>query len=149
MNAGKRVFVDTNVLLYLVDRKDRERQARSAQWLDLLWQKGNGALSWQVLHEFYTNAVGKMKTDHEEARFLAGAFLDWRPVDSSPDLIQRAWRWMDTAGVSYWDALIVAAAEVSGSEILLSEDFQTGRRFGRIRVVNPFVTPPESLDLRG
>ncbi len=45
---------------------------------------------------------------------------------------------MDEAGIAYWDALIVAAAERGGCRLLLSEDFQQGRRFGEITVVSPF-----------
>jgi predicted nucleic acid-binding protein len=63
-------------------------------------------------------------------------------VDSSPDLLQRAWHSTDNTHLSYWDALILAAAEVAVCEYLLSEDFQSGRRFGAIQVVNPFLTTP-------
>ena len=118
------------------------RQSRAAEWLNLLWKNGNGSLSWQVLHEFYVNAVRKLGVAREEARFLVGTFLEWHPVDSSPDLLQRAWHWTDTAQLAYWDALILASAEIAGCEFLLSEDFQAGRRFGTIQVINPFQTPP-------
>ena len=50
----------------------------------------------------------------------------------------------DRAGVSYWDALILASAEGQGCHGLLSEDFQPGREYGPVRVVNPFVTDPQS-----
>lgn len=142
MSGGKRYFVDTNVLLYLTDRADAARQSCAAAWLGHLWESGCGSLSWQVLHEFYANAVRKLGVAPEEARFLVGTFLEWHPVDSSPDLLQRAWHWADSAQLSYWDALILAAAEIAGCDSLLSEDFQTGRRFGDIKVVNPFTTPP-------
>jgi predicted nucleic acid-binding protein len=105
MSAAKRCFVDTNVLLYMTDRTDPARQSRAAQWLEFLWENGNGSLSWQVLHEFYVNAVRKLGVAREEARFLVGAFLEWGPIDSSPDLLQRAWHWTGAARLSYWDDL--------------------------------------------
>ena len=40
--------------------------------------------------------------------------------------------------LSFWDALVVRAAEQAGCEILYSEDLQDGRRFGKLQVVNPF-----------
>ncbi len=46
---------------------------------------------------------------------------------------------------SWWDALIVAAAQRVGCRTLLSEDFQAGQKFGDLTVVNPFATaPPEA-----
>ena len=142
MHGAKRIFVDTNVLLYFVDPSDPIRQARASEWLQHLWASGTGSISWQVLHEFYVNAVRKLNVPPPEARFLVDTFLVWRPVDSSPTLIHRAWHWVDSAQVSYWDALILAAAELAGCAVLLSEDFQTGRQFDEIQVIDPFTTAP-------
>ena len=109
-----------------------------------LWSTGSGALSWQVLHEFYQNATRKMSLPPEAARFLVDTLIEWRPVDSSAALVHRAWHWVDTAQVPYWDSLILAAAELAGASVLLSEDFQEGRRFGELVVVNPFTSAPGS-----
>jgi predicted nucleic acid-binding protein len=49
---------------------------------------------------------------------------------------------MDAAQLSYWDALILAAAQRSGARYLLSEDFQSGRRCGDVQVLNPFDHSP-------
>jgi len=51
------VFVDTNVLLYTLDMTDRSRAAAASRWMDILWSSGRGCLSWQVLNEFYDNAL--------------------------------------------------------------------------------------------
>lgn len=144
MPDARRVFVDTNVLLYFVERNDTFRQARASEWLDYLWASGAGVLSWQVLHEFYVNAVRKLGVPAEEARFLVDSLVTWRPIDTSPALLHRAWHWADAAQVHYWDSLIVAAAELGDCSILLSEDFQSDRRFGDIQVINPFTTGPIS-----
>ena len=143
MPAAKRIFVDTNVLLYFLDPSDPIRQTRAAEWLHHLWATGNGALSWQVLHEFYANAVRKLAVPPAEARFLVDSFLTWAPSDTTPALIHRAWHWIDIAQLPYWDALILAAAELTGATILLTEDFQADRRFDEIQVINPFTTAPE------
>ena len=57
-------------------------------------------------------------------------------------MFQRAWYWSDQAQVTFWDAMIVSAAERMRCRFLLSEDFQTGREFGSITIVNPFATYP-------
>jgi predicted nucleic acid-binding protein len=147
MSAGDLFFVDTNLLLYYVDPVDREKQARAAEWLNCLWSEGVGRLSWQVLHEFYWNAVRKMRLDTGKAREIVQDLAHWKPVDTSLGLVQQAWRWTDVAELSYWDALILAAAERTGARYLLSEDFQPDRCFNHIRVVNPFKTSPSVFDI--
>lgn len=142
MSGGEVFFVDSNVLLYSVDPVESAKRERALEWLTHLWSKGAGRLSWQVLHEFYWNAVRKMALEPVRAREIVEDLSTWRPVDSSLGLVQRAWYWMDSAQLAYWDALIVAAAERTGARILLSEDLQAGRRFGDILVLNPFRIAP-------
>jgi predicted nucleic acid-binding protein len=133
------------VLLYSVDPADPSKQERAWQWLTLLWQQRIGRLSWQVLHEFYVNAVRKLLVKRTAARTVARGYAQWRPVETNLGLLERAWYWTDTAELAYWDGLIVAAAEQAGCGWLLSEDFQDGRRFGIVTVVNPFTHIPEEL----
>ena len=145
MGAGDGFFVDSNLLLYYVDPAAMEKRQRAGEWLEALWTAGTGRLSWQVLHEFYWNAVKKMHLEPTQARGIVEDLSHWRPVDASLGLVQQAWQWMDTAQVSYWDALILAAAERCGARYLLSEDFQGGRVYGEMRVVNPFHQSPHDL----
>ena len=56
-------------------------------------------------------------------------------------LIERAWRLQERYALSWWDALIVAAAQSSECAVLLTEDLQHGQRLGRSRVINPFRSP--------
>ena len=137
-----RFFVDTNVLIYIFDKHNAKKRSRANEWLDFLWQSGAGRLSWQVLHEFYVNAVRKAGVETKRARDVIELLICWQPVDTSAMLIHRAWFWMDQAGISYWDGLIVGAAEQLGCRWLLSEDFQTGRTYGATTIVNPFATSP-------
>ena len=60
MNADRLSFVDSNVLLYRYDKVDAGKQRSARLWLDMLWESGDGRLSWQVLNEFYANATGKL-----------------------------------------------------------------------------------------
>ena len=146
MNAGDGFFVDSNVLLYTVDPADSVRRIRSAEWIEALWKAGTGRLSWQVLHEFYWNAVKKMRMEPANARAIVEDISKWRPVDTSLGLVQRAWYWVDEAQLSYWDALILSAAQRSGARYLLSEDFESGRRYEDIEVLNPFERSPTEFE---
>ena len=147
-DAAESVFVDTNVLIYSVDTAT-EKYSTAREWMTVLWSSGRGRLSWQVLNEFYYNAVRKVQMPSEEARQVVLALAFWRPVDMSTSLLERAWHWADQANLSHWDALIVAAAEVSGCRWLLTEDLQDGRIFGSIQVVDPFRIAPEELGFAG
>jgi predicted nucleic acid-binding protein len=149
MPAGDRFFVDTNVLLYEIDASEPKKQRQAHSWINMLWEESAGALSWQVLHEFYVNATKKLGSSASHARSVVELFTQWQPVDTTYALIQRGWYWTDTAQISYWDALILAAAERRGCQWLLSEDFQAGQKLGSITVVNPFGKLPEEFGLKG
>jgi predicted nucleic acid-binding protein len=148
MTAGNAFFVDTNVLLFEHDQRNPAKRRAAHDWLGLLWEREAGRLSWQVLNEFYANAIGKIGAPAPVARRAVEAYSLWNPASFSLGMLHRAWHWMDKAGVPYWDSLIVAAAETTNCAYLLSEDFQEGREFGGITVVNPFESMPEAFGLR-
>lgn len=141
------VFVDTNVLLYRHDVERPEKQKAAESWLLHLWRNRTGRLSVQVLQEFYVNATQKLDPglDREAARAEIRDLLSWRPVFMEPDLVGRAWKVQDRFELSFWDSLIVAAAQVTRCRYLLTEDLQHGQDLDGIRVVNPFTTEPNAL----
>ena len=145
MNDGASSFVDTNVLLYSLDvRSDKKRQ-HAREWKSLLWGCGRGRLTWQVIHEFFSNSTRKLTP--VEARQAVAEFVLWGPAEIGFRVIERAWYWMDAAQISYWDALILASAEQAGCKYLLSEDFQDGRTYEEVTVVNPFQQSPAESGL--
>ena len=99
-----------------------------------------------TLNEFYSNATRKLGFTGPGVRVLVEGYSRWSPVTFELPLLRRAWYWTDHASVAYWDALIVAAAETAACKYLLSEDFQAGRKFGDLTVVNPFLASPEDFD---
>ena len=143
--GGDPWFVDTNVLLYTLDKTDPSKHAIALRWRDALWEKRAGRLSWQVLNEFYANATRRLRAPAAIARAVVEAYAQWPVSEFSLPSLQRAWHWMETAGISYWDALILAAAERAGCRSLLSEDFQHGRKYGSVQVIDPFRTEPDGL----
>ncbi len=140
-----RVFVDTNVLLYRFSEATPEKRRAAELWFDALWEGDAGALSWQVIFEFYAHATRKAAAGTQLAREAVNELTQWNPVVPNSSLVQRAWHWCDAAQINFWDALIVAAAEQSGCRYLLSEDFQAGQRFGAVTIVNPFEHPPSAF----
>jgi predicted nucleic acid-binding protein len=147
MSGTDNFFADSNLLLYAVDPVEAGKRVRAMEWLDGMWMAGVGRLSWQVLHEFYWNAVRKLGLEPVKAREMVKDLSHWKPVDTSLGLIQQAWYWMDEAQLPYWDALILAAAQRSGARYLLSEDFQVDRIYHDIQVLNPFDHAPAEFAL--
>jgi predicted nucleic acid-binding protein len=111
MSGSAEFFVDTNLLLYAVNSSEPRKCLAAGNWVDALWSTNSAALSWQVIHEFYANASRKLRMPESQARRLAVNYLQWNPLDMNRDLIERAWYWQDQSQISYWDGLIVAAAE--------------------------------------
>lgn len=151
MSGGvRRVFVDTNVLIYAVDPLDQEKHGRAAQWMSALWNP-------TLWNPTLGGSVGKSSTSsispqfesrampHANARSVIESLAVWNPIGIGFGIVHRAWHWMDHANLSYWDALILASAETTGSDFLLTEDFQTGRKFGRVMVISPFDKAPSEL----
>lgn len=147
MRAGDSFFLDTNVALYSFATAEPIKQPMARRWIDAVWASGTGHISWQVVFEFYVNAVRKYGAGVAAARRATEEFLLWNPEPPGHPMILRAWHWCDSAGINFWDALIVAAAEQSGCRWLLSEDFQSGRRYGAVTVVNPFTHSPAEFGL--
>ena len=142
------VFVDTNVLLYSEDGAHRAKQARAVEWLHALWSRRLGRLSTQVLNEFYANATHKIKPPmpQGDARAEVRRYQRWQPWLLDHASVETAWSVQSRFGLSYWDALIVAAALAQSCRYLLSEDLQHLQVMDQMQVVNPFLVGPELLD---
>jgi predicted nucleic acid-binding protein len=143
-----KVFVDTNVLVYNRDASEPSKQAQAMDWLRHLWNTRTGRLSYQVLQEFYITVTEKLEPglDRESARRDIRSLLPWRPIAVDNRVFDGAWHIQDRFGLSWWDALIVAAAQVSACRYLLTEDLQAGQVFGDLQIINPFQTTPEILE---
>ena len=134
------IFVDTNVLVYARDSSEPEKQPLAAEWLAHLWRSQTGRLSIQILNEYYVTVTQKLGPgmSKEEAREDVRNLMLWRPVPLSTTVVERAWRIQYQHGTSFWEALIVAAAQVARCSCLLSEDLQDGQDLDGVQVVDPF-----------
>jgi predicted nucleic acid-binding protein len=136
----ERVFLDTNILVYLFDADDPAKQRRVQDLLSNRELRTRLILSTQVLQEFYVSVTRKLATPLDpEAAFQAVQGLTALPVvQIDPPLILLAIQRSRKVKVSFWDALILEAALAADATFLYSEDFQDGSVFGRLRIVNPF-----------
>jgi predicted nucleic acid-binding protein len=142
------VFVDTNVLVHARDTADPSKHARASEWVADLWERADGRLSVQVLQEYYVTTTRKLRPGlaPEEARADILDLVAWSPVVADVQMIASAWAIEERFGLSFWDALIVAAAQVARCEVLLTEDLQHGMDLDGVRVTDPFLTAPGDQD---
>jgi predicted nucleic acid-binding protein len=135
-------FVDTNVLVYAHDASETIRQPAAQAVLTDLWRTRLGALSTQVLQEFYVVATRRFDPPmpRRQTRDLVEAYSQWRVVQIDVLLILAASQLEERHTLSFWDALIVEAARRAGATRLISEDLQTGRRLAGVLIDNPFVS---------
>ena len=140
-------FVDTNLLVYARDSSEPLKQQQALKWMSHLWSSRTGRLSFQVLQEFYITVTEKLRPgmDIKAARQDIRTFMVWKPLPVDIDVLERAWTIQDRYHISWWDALIVSAAQLADCQYLLTEDLQNGQKFGKVQTVNPFLTPPDSL----
>jgi predicted nucleic acid-binding protein len=131
-------FVDTNVLLYAQDRRDDRRRDIAQCVLGELWAGGSGALSTQVLQEFYDAGTRKLKLEPAVARRVVSLYAAWPVIETTAQLIVSASLLQERHGFAFWDAMVVEAALLSGATTLLTEDLQDGRRIGGLEITNPF-----------
>ena len=134
-----RPFVDTNILVYAHDEDTGIKHERARALLAKLWPLGGGVLSTQVLQELRVTLHRKVARPWpiEETRSLIEDYLSWEIVVNTPRHIIEALAIEARYKVSFWDALIIHAAESSGAPVLYSEDLSDGQIYGSVRVVNP------------
>jgi len=134
-----RSFLDTNVLVYTDDESSPEKKRRALELFATLRRRRTGVLSTQVLQEYFVTATRKLGVEVEIARRKTEIFGRLHLVNLGLEDVLGAIDLLRLHQLSFWDALVVRAALVSECSRLLSEDFQAGRRFDRLEVVNPFA----------
>lgn len=141
------VFVDTNVLVYARDASDPEKQAAAAAWMQHLWASAGGRLSLQVLQEYYVTVTRELDPGltADEARDDIRDLAAWRPIRIDEAVVEAAWRLEGRYELSFWDSLIVAAAQAAACEAILTEDLRHGLEVDGLRIADPFQTPVGSI----
>jgi len=141
MAVDGKTFLDTTLLAYAHDRSEPPKQLVAQELLDALWRSRTGALSTQVLQEFYVVATRRFDPpmSRATAREVVALYGEWPTVQVDLALVLAASKLEERHTLSFWDALIVEAAVRSGAGRLATEDLQTGRRIGGVRIENPFA----------
>ncbi|MBX9630562.1 MAG: PIN domain-containing protein [Burkholderiales bacterium] len=135
------VFVDTNVIVYARDAREPAKQRLAESWLDHLWRERLGRTSFQVLSEYYVSVTRKLDPGlpPEEAWDDVNAMMAWNPRPIDRAALERGRAIEARYRLSWWDSLVVAAAQLEGCAVLLTEDLQDGAQFDGVTVRSPFT----------
>lgn len=130
-------FIDTNVLVYQLDKRDPAKRDTCRGLVHELVSRGDAVISTQVLQEFYIVCTTRLKLKPLFVKGLIHNFENMELVTIGADLIKEA---IDTSlqnDISFWDALIVVAAEAARCKYLYTEDLNDGQIIRNVRVQNP------------
>jgi len=135
-------FVDTNVLIYAYDIDAKAKHDIAVARIKQLWQTKTGIISTQVLQEFYVNITRKIANPFSltKAQTVLKRYLSWQVVTNTPEMILLASEIQARHLLSFWDALIIAAAQQGGAKTILTEDLNHGQLIEDIRIENPFLS---------
>ena len=133
-------FFDTNILVYTDDEANPRKQARATQLFADYQRRGLSVISLQVLQEYFAAVTRKLGVDAELAQRKVQILARGRVVRFEPEDVIAAIELHRLTRISFWDALIVHAARLSGAAILYSEDLQHEATIGGVSIVNPFVS---------
>ena len=140
-------FADTNLLVYSRDASEPEKQPRAHTWIKALWAGQCGRTGYQVLSEYFVTVTRKLEPglSEEEAWIDIKDLFTWDPVAVDKTVMQNARTVAKRFSLSWWDALIVAAAQVSNCQYLITEDLQHGQDLDGLQVVDPFRRAPAEV----
>lgn len=139
MNDTNKVFFDSNVLIYVVDDRDKRKQKIAVDLITKSIEDENGMISTQSLQEFYNATTRKLLCTPDKAKDYAQIFAESfgvKQVDT--ELIFNAIDISIKNQLSFWDSLIVSAAQDSGCIAVYSEDLNDGQIIEGVKILNPF-----------
>lgn len=141
--SADRFFLDTNIFVYSFEYSSPQKVQVADRLIKQAVSSGRGAISYQVVQEFFSVALRKFPTQMTPANahtYFRNVFRPLYAVNFSPALMFRAIHIASVHQLSWYDSIILAAATESNCQILYSEDFQSGRTIEGVRIQNPFVS---------
>jgi len=134
-----KIFIDTNILVYTLDQKNIEKRDMARKIVKKVVESHQPVISTQVIKEFYVVASNKLKADPIVVKNIIHNFHNMEIVNNDLDLIEQAIDISILSQLSFWDSLVIAAAEKANCEYVLSEDLNSGQNYRGIKLLNPFI----------
>jgi predicted nucleic acid-binding protein len=133
-----KIFIDTNILVYTLDKKDPKKRLTARRIIKMINESHQAVISTQVIKEFYVIATNKLKADPIIVKNIIHNFRNMEIVNNDLELIEQAVDISVISQLSFWDSLIIAAAEKANCEYVISEDLNHGQTYRGVLLKNPF-----------
>jgi predicted nucleic acid-binding protein len=134
-----KIFIDTNILVYTEDKNDRVKQRKARSLVKSIVENERPVISTQVLQEFYYASTTKLMIDKLLAKNIMHGFSKMEIININTEIIEQGIDISILSQISFWDGLILAAAEFSNCQKIISEDLNAGQRIRGIEIINPFT----------
>jgi len=137
-----RVFLDTNILVYIYDPLDPAKQQRAIEVVDRLISTNLAVISSQVMGEFFmatTRPRRALLTSAEALTTMRNYLSACHVADVNRLIITEAMRGVETYSFGFWDAQIWATARLNQITEIYSEDFNSGAIIESVLFTNPFA----------
>jgi predicted nucleic acid-binding protein len=138
VSSGGKTFFDTNIFLYAQSSGDLRKQSLAQELIDHYSSLNQLVLSSQVVQEFYSVGSRKLALPRQLLKQAVATLLALPLVLPGPSHILKAIEIEEHYQISFWDALILAAAESAGADVLYTEDLNHNQQYGSVLVRNPF-----------
>lgn len=133
-----RLTLDTNILIYAIDRDAKDKHERAVSIVDQAISL-DCVLTLQALCELYSAATRKKYAEHDEvSSFIKELMVVFPIVESSRKTLSLALKMMEGSSLSFWDSMLWATAKEHGCSLIISEDFQDNFTLGGVKIRNPF-----------
>ena len=138
------IFIDTNIVVYAFDASDEKKHKTAGRLLNDAFRSKDVAISTQVLKEFFVTVTKKIqrKMDLLEAKEIIKRLALLQVVETTVPLVLRGIDIQRENRISFWDAIIVAAAGASNCTTILSENLSHDTIIEGIHIKNPFLPIP-------
>ncbi len=132
-----KIFIDTNILVYTLDNNNKIKHERARAVLQKIIDKHHPVISTQVINEFYGVATKKLNADPILVKNIIHNFKNMEIVNADLQLVEEAIDISVISQLSFWDSLVIAAAEKANCEYVFSEDLNVGQNYRGVLLLNP------------
>ncbi|MDR0662640.1 MAG: PIN domain-containing protein [Spirochaetaceae bacterium] len=135
-----KIFMDTNILVYMLDKFDENKQQIARGTVKSIVENGSAVISTQILQEFYNICTTKLHLEPLKVKeYVHNYSENLEVVQNSTEIIERGIDISIISKISFWDALVIAAAEYSKCFEIITEDLNDGQIMNGIKIRNPFI----------
>ena len=133
-----KIFIDTNLFVYSIDQKEPQKRDKAREILKKIMDSHQAVISTQVIKEFYVVASTKLKADQLIVKNIIHSSRNMEVVNNDLELIEQAIDINVISQLSFWDSLIIAAAEKADCDFC-SRKTSMPAAYRGVTVFNPFI----------